>query len=201
MRRITALVLAICLLAFSSCSAKVNENFIKPKQKEYTAEEYEIIEEAYKKVKAERPEFAKYPRDMFYVNYFVISGVVEVNFTFCVGGVSTEMRYKFIKRASYSDGEVKHEESAFDGRYNIGLTQEQLDGYKADLASQIQRSIDNDKLEQSEDLINSLHLYWEEKDDGIYLCTEYIANVTEETTETFGCMNHAHLFGSVKVFE
>lgn len=69
---------------------------------------------------------------------------------------------------------------------------------REELAKQIQSQIDEYKLQQSDELLECI--FWQDEDGGLYLCAEHIACVTDKTTKQFGCGDHAHLFGRVKVF-
>ena len=68
-----------------------------------------------------------------------------------------------------------------------------------ELAKQIQSQIDEYKLQQSDELLECI--FWQDEDGGLYLCAEHIACVTDKTTKQFGCGDHAHLFGKVKIIE
>jgi hypothetical protein len=174
-------------------------NYVKPVKTAVTAEEQELLDKYYEELLQAHPSFADIPREMLNERIYIDEERISVYFEFYLGGIRTDCRAYLITRLDQDKHKWTVKEDEFKKFYKSGLTEEQMNEIKSALASQIQSSIDAYKLQQSNNLKDTLNIYWEVENGKFYAMAECIVNVTDETTKTFGCGSHAHLFAKFEL--
>lgn len=166
---------------------KADKRLLDEAQQKIADHYYELMKERY-------PAFGEIPREM--LDEFVYEGdYLSVSFTFCLGGEPTNYRCEFSTSPLHPEGkwDICGEQYAlFAG---CALTEADLSAINAMLAQSMKTWAKERYLDGAE----PGNLYWSVVDGKLYAFAEAIGDVTEEATETFGCGDHAHIFGEVLV--
>ena len=203
-RRIIALVAnAVMLTVLAACAVRKNEGKTEPArpQKEtVSTEDQAILDRYYTEMKEKYPEFGAIPREMLVENVNYVDGVFRgVTFAFYLGGFRTGCQCMYSVMGNMDNDYWSLHENAFKKYYNTVFPETTAAEIRSKLTAQVREYIDANKLDGSGLTEDSLYLYWKDDDGKLSVNTEFIANVTPETTRHYGCGDHAHIVGRVYV--
>lgn len=169
-----------------------------PEKAEMTEEEQAIADRYYEELKEVYPEFANIPRELL-SERVSIDEYTDVTFTFCLGGCPTDYKCVFSTSPRFPEGQWYMYGEEYAGFADRVLTKGEMASIRTMLFNSVSAFVEENKLDGSGLNADEIHVCWYLHDGKLYALTEYIANVTQETTETFGCLSHAHVFGRVLV--
>ena len=202
MKKSIALVLSLLmiLLTFVSCGG-ADGPFVGPAKKEFSQEEQKTLDQYYDKMISRYPRFAAIPRKLLLESIYKPknSEYWEVSFTFCFGGIPTDCVCTFSTSPRYPAGHWELKENEFSAFYQSGLDESTMTKIQTSLAKGISECIEANHLEKASISAENLPIYWEIEDGKIYAGCEVISNVTPDTTNQYGCGDHAHVFGKILV--
>lgn len=190
----------ILVLLLASCTGAGSRKPLCPEKAEMTAEDKALADRCYDLLKKHYPRFAAIPRELLLEQVYVYeSDSKDVSFTFCIGGCETE--YKCI----YSFGPEDPEGSwimfgeEFAGFEKCFLTEEETASLKTMLLNSTSAFIEENHLDGSRLDPDEINFNWTLNNGKLCAVSETIADVTDETTASFGCIDHAHVSSSVLV--
>ena len=176
----------------------LQEEAVAPVKKTYSDEEQAILDEYYQKMLIEFPSWRQIPRRMLREHYFETNGFVDVEFTFCLGGFTTDCRCSFSSGSANPEGSWTIWENGFKKFYTSGVTQAQMDYIRDRLAAQIEEMIEEKGLTEREPVPETIYPYWVERDGELFVTAEYIAYYPNVSEDQKGCgIDHEHLFGRI----
>ena len=176
----------------------LQEEAIAPIKQSYSDEIQAILDEYYQKMLKEFPSWRQIPRSMLREHYSETNGFVDVEFTFCLGGVGTNCSCRFSTSRIKPEGEWTIWENGFKKFYTSGVSQEQMDYIRDRLAAQIEEMIEEKGLIEREPVPEKIYPYWVDNKGELFVTAEYIAyypNVSEDQKECG--TDHEHLFGRI----
>ena len=171
-----------------------------PRKAELTAEEQAIADRYYEQLKDVCPEFYAIPRELIYEKVFIDSdGDVTVDYWFCLGGCRTDYRWSFDVSPVFPEGNWTVFGEEFAPYADRVLTEGQMASIKGMLYDSVSSWINERRLEAGDLSAENTVLFWIISDGKLCADTEVIANVGPDTVGNYGCLSHAHVFGSVCV--
>ena len=180
----------------------LQEEAVAPVKKTYSDEEQAILDEYYQKMLIEFPSWRQIPRRMLREHYDETDDRVNVSFTFCLGGFTTDCRCSFSSGPANPEGSWTIEENGFQKYYSAGASQKQIDAILERLAMQIEAQIENKGLVAKESVRDYIHPVWRSRDGELYAEAEFIAyyaNPPKNTDPDEFVSDHEHLFASIKL--
>ena len=176
------------------------EEAVAPSKQSYSDEVQAILDEYYRKMLEKYPSWRQIPRRMLREHYFEANGFVDIEFTFCFGGFTTDCRCSFSSGPANPEGSWTIEENGFRKFYSSGASQKQIDAILERLAMQIEAQIENKGLVAKESVRDRIYLSWAERDGELYAEAEFIADYPDTPEGENGCgIDHEHLFASIKL--
>ena len=176
----------------------LQEEAIAPIKQSYSDEIQAILDEYYQKMLKEFPSWRQIPRRMLREHYFETNGFVDVEFTFCLGGVDTDCMCMYSAGSANPEGQWTIWENGFKEFYTSGVTQAQMDYIRDRLAAQIEEKIEEKGLIEREPVPEKIRPYWVERDGELFVTAEYIASIPNPPEDLKGCgIDHEHLFGRI----
>ena len=176
----------------------LQEEAVAPIKRSYSDEIQAILDEYYQKMLDEYPSWRQIPRRMLREHYSETNGFVDVEFTFCLGGVGTNCSCRFSTSRIKPEGEWTIWENGFKKFYASGVTQAQMDYIRDRLAAQIEEKIEEKGLIEREPVPEKIRPYWVERDGELFVTAEYIASIPNPPEDLKGCgIDHEHLFGRI----
>ena len=178
-----------------------NSPIIYPEKKALSAEDQELADRCYALLEEEYPEFYKIPRELMLERVDRDGKYYSVEFIFCLGGCSTFATYKFATAHPYPEGKwfTYGDIYGYEFTPDSVLTEAEVAMIKTLIADSISAYIDENKLKTTEVSTEKMHLMWTVFEGKLCAMSEEIAYVTDETTEKYGCGDHAHVLGLVFV--
>ncbi len=176
------------------------EEAVAPSKQSYSDEVQAILDEYYQEMLEKYPSWRQIPRRMLRERYYEANGFVDVKFTFCFGGFTTDCRCSFSSEPINPEGSWTIEENGFRKFYSSGASQKQIDAILERLAMQIEAQIENKGLVAKESVRDRIYLSWAERDGELYAEAEFIADYPDTPEGENGCgIDHEHLFASIKL--
>ncbi len=174
------------------------EEAVAPIKKTYSDEIQAVLDEYYQKMLEEYPSWEQIPRKMLREFYSERNGFVNVEFTFCLGGVNTNCSCRFSTSRIKPEGEWRIREDGFKKFYASGVTQAQMDYIRDRLAAQIEEMIEEKGLIEREPVRESIYPSWYGYNGELFVRAEYIAFIPNPPEDLKGCgIDHEHLFGRI----
>ena len=174
------------------------EEAVAPIKKTYSDEIQAVLDEYYQKMLKEYPSWEQIPRKMLRERYFETNDFMEVEFTFCLGGVGTHCVCRYSNGPANPEGNWTIWEDGFKKFYTSGITQAQMDYIRDRLAAQIEEKIEEKGLIEREPIPEKIYPYWVERDGELFVTAEYIAFIPNPPEDLKGCgIDHEHLFGRI----
>ena len=174
------------------------EEAIAPVKQSYPDEIQAILDEYYQKMLIEYPSWRQIPRRMLREYCSEHNGFVNVEFTFCLGGVGTHCMCSYSNGPANPEGHWTIWEDGFKKFYASGVTQAQMDYIRGRLAAQIEEKIEEKGLIEREPVPEKIRPYWVERDGELFVTAEYIASIPNPPEDLKGCgIDHEHLFGRI----
>jgi len=174
------------------------EEAVAPIKRSYPDEIQAILDEYYQKMLKEFPSWRQIPRRMLREHYFETNGFVDVEFTFCLGGVDTDCMCMYSAGSANPEGQWTIWENGFKKFYTSGVTQAQMDYIRDRLAAEIEEKIEEKGLIEREPVPEKIRPYWVERDGELFVTAEYIASIPNPPEDLKGCgIDHEHLFGRI----
>lgn len=170
-----------------------------PKKDNLTPEEQVIADEYYELMKEAYPEFAAIPRERLKEWVNKDDKDIHVKFTYSIGGTATYYECEFFTSPMYPEGHWYIYGEDFAQFSECAVTEEQIGAIKAMLADSINEYVNENHLSADKLEAEKEYVSWSIRDGKLCAMTESIAGVTDETTESYGCIDHAHVFGCVTV--
>ena len=171
-----------------------------PKKTELSAEEQALADKYYELLKDACPEFYAIPRELINETVFVDSeGDVTVDYWFCIGGCRTDYRCSFDTSSVFPEGNWTVFGEEFAPIADRVLTEGQMASVKQMIFDSVSAWINEKHLENGLSSIDDVIIFWTVNEGKLCADTEVIAHVGPDTEETFGCIDHAHVFGRVQV--
>ena len=176
----------------------LQEEAVAPVKKTYSDEEQAILDEYYQKMLDEYPSWRQIPRRMLREVYDEHNGFVDVEFTFCLGGVNTNCVCRYFSGPANPEGDWTIWENGFKKFYASGVTQAQMDYIRDRLAAQIEEMIEEKGLIEREPVPETIYPYWVDNKGELFVTAEYIASIPNPPEDLKGCgIDHEHLFGRI----
>ncbi len=176
----------------------LQEEAVAPIKKTYSDEIQAILDEYYQKMLIEFPSWRQIPRRMLRERYYEANGFVDVEFTFCLGGLNTDCSCEFSTNRKNPEGEWRIREDGFKKFYTSGVTQAQMDSIRDRLAAQIEEMIEEKGLIEREPVRESIYPCWYGYNGELCVRAEYIAYYPDPPEGEADCgINHEHLFGRI----
>ena len=177
----------------------LQEEAIAPIKQSYSDEIQAILDECYQKMLIEFPSWRQIPRRMLREYYFEHNGFVNVEFTFCLGGVGTHCMCSYSNGPANPEGHwTIYEEECFKKFYASGVTQAQMDYIRDRLAAQIEEMIEEKGLIEREPVRESIYPSWRDYNGELCVRAEYIAFIPNPPEDLKGCgIDHEHLFALI----
>ena len=176
----------------------LQEEAVAPNKRSYSDEIQAILDEYYQKMLDEYPSWRQIPRRMLRERYSETNGFVDVEFTFCLGGVGTNCSCRFSTSRIKPEGEWTIWENGFKKFYASGVTQAQMDYIRDRLAAQIEEMIEEKGLTEREPVPETIYPYWVDNKGELFVTAEYIAYYPNVSEDQNGCgITHEHLFGRI----
>ncbi|MBR4769484.1 MAG: hypothetical protein IK090_00970 [Clostridia bacterium] len=178
------------------------EEAVAPNKRSYSDEVQAILDEYYRKMLEEYPSWREIPRRMLQEHYDETDDRVNVSFTFCFGGFTTDCRCSFSSGPANPEGGWTIEENGFQKYYSAGASQKQINAILERLAMQIEAQIENNGLVAKESVRDNIHPVWRSRDGELYAEAEFIAyyaNPPKNTDPDEFVSDHEHLFASIKL--
>lgn len=174
------------------------EAVVYPEKPRMTNEEQAVADKYYEELREVYPDFARIPRELLRESVSV-DRYTSVIFTFCLGGRATNYRAMFSTGPRFPEGKWSIEGEDYAEYAGCVLTEGELASIRAMMFDSVSAYVEENKLDGSGLNAEDLLFAWQQKDGKLYAFSEFIANVTPETTASYGCVSHAHVFGSVLV--
>ena len=131
-------------------------------------------------------------------HYFEANGFVDVEFTFCLGGFTTDCRCSFSSEPINPEGSWTIWENGFKKFYTSGVTQAQMDYLRERLALQIEEKIEQQGLIEREPVRESIRPCWYDYSGELCVMSEYIAYYPDPPEGINGCgVDHEHLIARI----
>ena len=176
----------------------LQEEAVAPVKKTYSDEEQAILDEYYQKMLDEYPSWRQIPRRMLREVYDEHNGFVDVEFTFCLGGVNTNCSCRFSTSRIKPEGEWTIWENGFKKFYASGVTQAQMDYIRDRLVAQIEEMIEEKGLTKRDPVPDIVYPSWVDNNGKLFVTAEYIAYYPNVPEDLKGCgIDHEHLFGRI----
>ena len=176
----------------------LQEEAIAPVKQSYSDEIQAILDEYYQKMLDEYPSWRQIPRRMLREHYSETNGFVDVEFTFCLGGVNTNCSCRFSTSRIKPEGEWTIWENGFKKFYTSGVTQAQMDYIRDRLVAQIEEKIEEKGLIEREPVREYIYPSWHDYNGELFVTAEYIAYYPNVSEDQNGCgITHEHLFGRI----
>ena len=176
----------------------LQEEAVAPVKKTYSDEEQAILDEYYQKMLIEFPSWRQIPRRMLRERYDETNGFVDVEFTFCLGGVGTNCVCRYSTGPANPEGHWTIWENGFKKFYTSGVTQAQMDYIRDRLAAQIEEMIEEKGLTEREPVPETIYPHWVDNKGELFVTAEYIAYYPNVSEDQKGCgSDHEHLFGRI----
>ena len=174
------------------------EEAVAPIKKTYSDEIQAVLDEYYQKMLEEYPSWEQIPRRMLREFYSERNGFVDVEFTFCLGGLNTDCSCEFSTNRKNPEGEWRIREDGFKKLYTSRVTQAQMDSIRDRLAAQIEEMIEEKGLVERDPVRESIYPSWYGYNGELCVRAEYIAYYPDPPEGGGGCgITHEHLFGRI----
>ena len=174
------------------------EEAIAPVKQSYPDEIQAILDEYYQKMLKEFPSWRQIPRRMLREFCSEHNGFVNVEFTFCLGGVGTHCVCMYSNGPANPEGNWTIWEDGFKKFYTSGVTQAQMDSIRDRLAAQIEEMIEEKGLIERDPVRESIYPSWYVYNGELCVRAEYIAFIPNPPEDLKGCgIDHEHLFGRI----
>ena len=176
----------------------LQEEAVAPIKKTYSDEIQAILDEYYQKMLIEYPSWRQIPRRMLREYCSEHNGFVNVEFTFCLGGVGTHCMCSYSNGPANPEGHWTIWEDGFKKFYTSGVTQAQMDYIRDRLAAEIEEMIEEKGLIEREPVRESIYPWWLDYNGELLVRAEYIAYYPNVSEDQKGCgIDHEHLFGRI----
>ena len=176
----------------------LQEEAVAPNKRSYSDEIQAILDEYYQKMLDEYPSWRQIPRRMLREVYDEHNGFVDVEFTFCLGGVNTNCVCRCSAGPANPEGHWTIWENGFKKFYASGVTQAQMDYIRDRLVAQIEEMIEEKGLTKRDPVPDIVYPSWVDNNGKLFVTAEYIAYYPNVPEDLKGCgIDHEHLFGRI----